>query len=95
MRRDDALRIIGEHAQELRELGVKELYLFGSVARDEAREDSDVDVIVSLHRPLGLAFFTIQDRLEGWLGRKVDLGTVASLKPYLRERVVNEMVRAA
>jgi predicted nucleotidyltransferase len=48
MRRDDALAILKAHAPELRELGVVHLSLYGSTARDEARDDSDVDIAVRL-----------------------------------------------
>jgi uncharacterized protein len=48
MKRDDALAILKAHAPELRELGVVHLSLFGSTARDEARNNSDIDVAVRL-----------------------------------------------
>ncbi|MGK7885241.1 MAG: nucleotidyltransferase family protein, partial [Crocosphaera sp.] len=46
MKRDDVLKIIAEHREQLEKLGVKSLLLFGSVARDEAGPDSDVDFLV-------------------------------------------------
>ncbi len=46
MRRDEALRILRESHGELHKLGVGELYLYGSVARDQAREESDVDLLM-------------------------------------------------
>jgi predicted nucleotidyltransferase len=46
MRRDEALAILTAHQEELKEYGVKSLAIFGSVARDEARPDSDVDLLV-------------------------------------------------
>jgi uncharacterized protein len=73
MRRHEALEVLREHREELRALGVKEIYLFGSVARDEAGPKSDVDVLVELSRPMGWEFFDIQEALELWFGRKVDL----------------------
>jgi predicted nucleotidyltransferase len=54
MERNDAITKLRAHEAELRELGVEHLYLFGSTARGEAREDSDVDL-----------FF---DHPEGFLG---------------------------
>ena len=69
---------------------------FGSFARDEARDDSDVDVLVEFARPVGLLqFVRVRRFLEGLLGRRVDLATVASLKERIRERVLAEAVRAA
>jgi predicted nucleotidyltransferase len=95
MRRDDVLRLILEHRDELQEMGVASLAVFGSVARDEAGPDSDVDLLVELSRPMGLfEFFGIQHRLEDILGAKVDLGMPDALKPRIRERVGREAIRA-
>ncbi len=60
--------------------GVESLALFGSVARDEADESSDVDIVVSLSKPLGLAFIQLSDHLERILERKVDLITATTLE---------------
>lgn len=92
MKRDDALKILSAHRDELRQqFGVKSLALFGSVARDEATEMSDVDVLVEFDRPVGLfGLFTLQDHLERLLGCSVDLGTPDSLKPRIRAQVLLE-----
>ncbi len=77
-------------------MGVGELYLFGSVARDEAREDSDVDFLVeftgspSFDRFMDLKFF-----LEDLLGIQVDLVTRRALKRFLRPEIVRDAVRVA
>lgn len=69
--------------------------LFGSVARDEARTDSDVDLLVEFDRPVGLfTFIRLKRYLEEILETPVDLGTPDSLKPYLQESVFREAVRA-
>lgn len=79
-----------------RKYGVKSLALFGSVSRDEAVPDSDVDLLVEFDRPVGyFGLFALQDHLESILGCKVDLGTPNSLKPRIRERVLGECVRVA
>jgi len=76
--------------------GVKSLALFGSVARDEAHPDSDVDLLVEFDRPVGLfAFIGLQQFLETLLGCKVDLGTPRSLKPRVKERVLQEAINVA
>jgi predicted nucleotidyltransferase len=94
MRRDETLAILGAHQEELRRRGVRSLALFGSVARDEARPNSDVDVLVEIERPMGLiGFIGIQEYLEQILGCDVDLGTPESLKPAIRDRVLQEAVR--
>lgn len=60
--------------------GVEQLALFGSFAKGEETEVSDIDFVVSLSRPLGFAFVELADYLEKKLGRKVDLITTTSLE---------------
>lgn len=97
MTRQDALTILATHREALQQqFGVKSLALFGSVARDEATEHSDVDLLVEFDRPVGLfGLFTLQDYLEHLLGCAVDLGTPESLKPRLRSQVLAERVYVA
>lgn len=76
--------------------GVKSLALFGSVVRDEARPQSDVDLLVEFKpgRPDGLfEFVDLKNTLEGILGRPVDLITGANIKPRLKGRILGEAVR--
>ena len=94
-RRDEVLALIAAHKAELEELGVLSISIFGSVARDEAGPDSDVDILVEVRRPMGLEFFGIWDYFEQLLGRKVDLTTVEGLRPEFRDRILHEAVRAA
>lgn len=85
-----------KNAEMERQFGVKSLLLFGSVARDEATAASDVDLLVEFNRPVGyFGLFALQDYLEKLLGCSVDLGTPDSLKPYIRERVMGELIRVA
>ncbi|MFW6154294.1 MAG: nucleotidyltransferase family protein [Planctomycetota bacterium] len=97
MKREAVVAILTEHLEQLRdEYGVRQLLLFGSVARDEAGPGSDVDVLVEFDRPTGLfGLFQLQDRLAELLGCPVDLGTVEGLKPRMRRRVQQELVRVA
>jgi hypothetical protein len=96
MRRAEALRVIAQHERELRELGVRSLSLFGSVARDQAATGSDIDLLVEFERPVGyFHLFEVQDRLENFLGCKVDLVTPGGLRPELRQGILAEAVRAA
>ena len=96
MRRDEVLRILGEHREELVRLGVRSLALFGSAARDEASDASDIDLLVEFTGRVGLFhFLEVKEFLEAVLGRSVDLGTPDSLHPRLRERVLREAVRVA
>ncbi len=97
MKREEVLRILHEHESELREkYGMQSLSLFGSVARDEARTNSDVDLLVEFDRPVGLfGLIALQNYLETLFGCKVDLGTPRSLRPELRNHVLQEAMRVA
>ncbi|HWS75426.1 MAG TPA: nucleotidyltransferase family protein [Quisquiliibacterium sp.] len=73
--------------------GVTGLALFGSTARDTARADSDVDILVSFDGPAtSVRYFGVQFFLEDLLGRPVDLVTEKALRPELRPFVEREAV---
>ena len=95
MKQEDVLQILKKKNTELaKQFGVKSLSLFGSVARNEATQTSDVDFVVEFNRPVGyFGLFALQDYLEKLLGCSVDLGTPDSLKPYIKERVMGELIR--
>ena len=97
MKQDAVLQLLKQKNAEMeRQFGVKSLLLFGSVARDEATPVSDVDLLVEFNRPVGyFGLFALQDYLEKLLGCSVDLGTPDSLKPYIRERVMGELIHVA
>jgi predicted nucleotidyltransferase len=89
--RDQVAERLGAHAQELRSLGVRSLDLFGSVARGDARPESDVDLLVEFKEVPGfVGYVRLRNRLEQILGRRVDLVMVSGLHPRLRERVLRE-----
>ena len=94
MRRDEALAILAAHRDELRETyGVKSLALFGSVARDEAGPESDVDLLVEFDRPTGLfGLAALQIFLEQVLGTGVDIGRSEALREYVRGSVEQDLV---
>lgn len=95
MKREVALAILKAHAPELRALGVVSLSLFGSTARDEARDDSDVDVVATLlpGPEKGLAYLgrveDLKERLAAMLGHPVDL----IVEPTSRPRIQGEIDR--
>jgi len=96
MIREEVLATLARHAEELRGMGVVWLALFGSVARGEERDDSDVDLLVELERPAGyLKLAAVSRRLEEILGRPVDLVPRKALRPALQEQVLAEAIRAA
>ncbi|MHB8732543.1 MAG: nucleotidyltransferase family protein [bacterium] len=92
----DVLRILHEHNADIKRFGVSGMSLFGSVARDEARPESDVDILVEFEKPVDL-FTLVQlgNHLERLLERPVDLVTPGGLTERLRERIRAELVRAA
>jgi uncharacterized protein len=97
MQRDNVLKILAEHRDELHQrFDVKSLALFGSVARGEATETSDVDLLVEFERPVGLFhFFTVQHYLEDILGvAQVDLVMPDALHKELKEGILRESIHA-
>ena len=96
MRRDDVLEILRARYADVQAFGVSSMTLFGSTARNEARPDSDVDILVEFKRPVG--YFTLVRLgayLEHVLGHRVDLVTPGALTDRLREQIRREAVRAA
>jgi predicted nucleotidyltransferase len=93
---DDALTKLEAHTEKLRQFKVEALYVFGSVARGEADDDSDVDLLVEFSEPVGLfAFARLQRFLEEILETRVDLATPGALRDSMRDEVLQEAVRAA
>lgn len=79
--REEILRRLREAMPGLRGLyGVSRLAIYGSVARGEHGEGSDVDLLVELSRPLGFGFVELASYLEQTLGRSVDISTFDSLQ---------------
>jgi predicted nucleotidyltransferase len=96
VRRSEAIAFFAAHREELRRLGITSLLVFGSVARDQARPDSDVDLIAEFDRPIGyLGLARVQRQLGEMLGCRVDLATPGMIRKELRDRVYEEAVRAA
>ena len=92
-RRDDVLEIVASHRQQLQAMGVKSLELFGSVARDDANVDSDIDFFVELGDSIGyFGLLKIQYYLEDILDCPVDLGMKEALREHLREPVLEEAI---
>jgi hypothetical protein len=79
MDRDQILANLRALKPWLEQRGIVRVRLFGSHARDEARTDSDIDLLVELEKPLGLEFFRIEEELGEKLGAKVQMVTEAAL----------------
>lgn len=96
MDREEVVRRLAEHRDELRAFFVRSLSLFGSTVRGEARQDSDVDLLVEFDGPVGLFEFVRLQRLLGTiLDRTVDLVPADGIKQQLRDRILREAQRVA
>lgn len=98
--REEAIARLLDSEREIRALGVQRLALFGSVARGEARTDSDVDLLVQFLPGAKTydRFLALSELLEARLARTVELVTTESLSPFLGPRILAEaqnVIRAA
>ena len=95
MKRDEVLKILRAHKKTLAErFGVAELAIFGSFARDEAGEDSDLDVLVRFEgRSTSKGYFGAQFYIEDLLCREVELVTDKALREELRPYIEKDMIR--
>jgi uncharacterized protein len=95
MNRAEVIGLLKRHEAELKKLGVEHLFLFGSVARDAAKDDSDVDLFFDHQKGrLGLyELMDVKERAQEILGRSTDIMTRASLHPVLRERIEETALR--
>ena len=94
MNRDEVLNMLRAHKPILSQsFGVAELALFGSFARDQATDTSDVDILVQFDAPLNWQrYFGAQGYLEDLLGRPVDLATDQDLRVEIRPYVEREVI---
>jgi len=90
--RGDILAKLAEEREALRRFGVRRIGLFGSAARGEAAEGSDLDFLVELEPKTFDAYMGLKEFLEGLFGRRVDLVLRSAIKPRLRERILREVV---
>lgn len=94
MHKDEALKLLTQHKPELiRRFGISDLALFGSTVRNEARPDSDIDILVSFNGPAtSKRYFGVQFYLEDLMGSPVDLVTDKALRPQLKPYIEKELV---
>jgi predicted nucleotidyltransferase len=75
-----------------RENDVAKLEVFGSTARGEANDDSDIDLLVQFSKRKSLlALVSVERKMSAALGRKVDLLTEAAISPYLRDQIKRDL----
>jgi predicted nucleotidyltransferase len=78
-----------------KEFGVSRIALFGSYARNEQSENSDIDILVEFKRPIGFfTFIHLEDYLTDKLGSKVDLVTPDALRPLMKPQILSEAIYA-
>ena len=92
--RDEIFRTLTEHKGELSSFGVRSLSLFGSHARGDATDDSDLDFLVEFENKSFDSYMDLKFFLEDLFGRRVDLVPADKIKPRLRDRIHGEVVRA-
>jgi predicted nucleotidyltransferase len=83
-----------QHALLSRRYPIHRMALFGSWARGEAREESDVDILVDVDPSIGLRFVDLGDELEQALGRRVDLVSRRAIKPSYWKQIEGELIDA-
>ena len=97
MKRDEVLKRISENQDALDAFPIKRLAIFGSVARNAADEDSDIDILIEFEPEarVGLfLFLEIKEVLEKILNCRVDLVTRDALKPQLRQSILSKAIYA-
>lgn len=95
MKREKVLAILSSHMSELRAMGVISVAVFGSVARNQAKARSDVDILVEFSKPVGLfEFVDVKNYLKNLLERRVDLVTPGGLRPQMKDEILREAVYA-
>ena len=93
MTRDQILDFLRQHKQELHDrFGVTKIGLFGSYARGEARDDSDVDVAIELSRNTADSYFGLLHFLEDSFDARIDLGIESNFKPIIKPYIMREII---
>ena len=96
MNREELLEILRLRQPELHKLGVKSLRIFGSVARNDVRQERDVDILVEFENPatfdgdMNVLFY-----LEDILHRQVDLVTSQAIRPRIKHFIEEELIYVA
>jgi predicted nucleotidyltransferase len=95
MNRDAVIDQLRAHRADLHRAGIAQLYLFGSVARQQATPRSDVDLFFDTDNPRFslIELVDVQDQVSAILGVETDIMTRASLHPRLRQQIEAEAVR--
>lgn len=92
MKREMVEQILKAEKQYLAEkFNVSKIGIFGSYARNEQTNESDIDILVEFSKPVGFEFVDLKDYLETVLNKNVDLVTPNALKPYIKNEILSEV----
>ena len=98
MKRESVLKKISDNRKLLKEYGIKDIRLFGSLARGESKAESDVDLLVEFDPSAHIGMFEfsrLRRELSELLGCEVDLATPDALHRDMKEDILKEAIRAA
>jgi predicted nucleotidyltransferase len=98
MKRDEVLQLLNDNTDKLKEFGVKKIGIFGSCARDEIGEKSDVDIVVEFEKERGgfKDFAGLVEFLENLFKREIDILTPVGIETIriksIREKIKKEVL---
>ena len=98
MNKSEVIKKLASFEDELKKFFVKDLYLFGSYAREEAGEQSDLDLLVEFEAGAQIGLFEfarLRRQLSELLGREVDLVTPDAIRPEMKDQILREAVYAS
>lgn len=90
--REEIIQLLREQRGAIRNYGVRRLRLFGSCARDEAREVGDLDFLVDFEKKSFDAYMGLKEFLENLFGCPVDLVLSNAIKPRLRPFILKDAI---
>ena len=97
MKRESVLKKLSENRKLLKAHGIKDIHLFGSLARGQARAESDVDLLVEFESSAHIGMFEfsrLRRELSQLLGYEVDLATPDALHKGIKQVILKEAIRA-
>ncbi len=93
MTREEILDFLKQHKQEMHDYyGVIKIGLFGSYARGDARDDSDIDIAIELAKNTADSYFGLLHYLEDSFQKRIDLGIESNFKPIIKPYIVKEIL---
>ena len=94
MKKEDIIGLISSHKAEFEQrYGIKRIGLFGSYARNEGREESDIDIVVELEKPDLFCLIGIKQAVEEALGNRVDIVRLrGKMNNALRRRIESDVI---